>query len=77
MADLNAGARREAAIALRLDPDPRAAELWAELAAKHDGQDRWYLEVLGIGATGQWEKLLRRLAEEGRRELERGRQPRT
>ena len=33
-----------------------AAELWAELAAQHDGKDRWYLEALGIGADEQWDK---------------------
>jgi hypothetical protein len=25
--------------------------LWADLAAQHDGKDRWYLEALGIGAA--------------------------
>ena len=34
---------------------PEAAELWAELAAQHDGQDRWYLEALGIGADQNWD----------------------
>jgi hypothetical protein len=48
--------RRELAIALRHHPHPRAAELWAELASQHDGQDRWYLEALGIGADRQWER---------------------
>jgi putative membrane-bound dehydrogenase-like protein len=48
--------RRELAIALRHHPHPRAAELWAELASQHDGQDRWYVEALGIGADRQWER---------------------
>ncbi|MFZ4765632.1 MAG: PVC-type heme-binding CxxCH protein, partial [Roseimicrobium sp.] len=30
-------------------------EAWAALAQKHDGKDRWYLEALGIGATGREE----------------------
>jgi putative membrane-bound dehydrogenase-like protein len=47
--------RREAAIALRHNKAPEAAELWAEIAMQHDGQDRWYLEALGIGAEGQWD----------------------
>src|SRR5690606_27258145 len=34
---------------------PEAATLWAELAQQHDGQDRWYLEALGIGAAGNWD----------------------
>lgn len=46
--------RREAAIALRGLHAPEAAELWASLAVQHDGEDRWYLEALGIGARGQW-----------------------
>lgn len=46
--------RREAAIALRGLHAPEAADLWASLALQHDGADRWYLEALGIGASGQW-----------------------
>jgi putative membrane-bound dehydrogenase-like protein len=42
--------RRECAIALRHSTSSDAAPLWAELAAQHDGKDRWYLEALGIGA---------------------------
>ena len=42
--------RREVAIALRYREGAAADQLWAELAAQHDGQDRWYLEALGIGA---------------------------
>jgi len=45
--------RREAAIALRHNQAPKAAELWTQLALQHDGRDRWYLEALGIGAAGQ------------------------
>ena len=45
--------RRECAIALRHNPSPYAPELWASLARKHDGHDRWYLEALGIGADRQ------------------------
>jgi putative membrane-bound dehydrogenase-like protein len=47
--------RREAAIALRLNKSPEAAGLWADLAIQHDGEDRWYLEALGIGADEQWD----------------------
>jgi putative membrane-bound dehydrogenase-like protein len=48
--------RRECALALRGQQVPEAAELWATLATQHDGQDRWYLEALGIGADGQWDR---------------------
>ncbi|MGB3849802.1 MAG: PVC-type heme-binding CxxCH protein [Tunicatimonas sp.] len=41
---------REVAIALRYQEGAAADQLWAELATQHDGQDRWYLEALGIGA---------------------------
>ena len=32
-------------------------KLWADLAQQHDGQDRWYLEALGIGAQKQENKF--------------------
>ncbi|HEX9958937.1 MAG TPA: HEAT repeat domain-containing protein, partial [Fibrella sp.] len=47
--------RRECAIALRRNNSPQAPALWAQLAAQHDGKDRWYLEALGIGADNQWD----------------------
>jgi putative membrane-bound dehydrogenase-like protein len=43
---------RECAIALRGHDSPKAPQLWAALAKRHDGSDRWYLEALGIGAHG-------------------------
>lgn len=55
--DSDAQVRREAAIALRGMNSPKAPELWAELALQHDGEDRWYLEALGIGAAGQWDRF--------------------
>ena len=51
--DSSAPVRRECAIALRHNSSPEAAKVWAELAAQHDGKDRWYLEALGIGADKQ------------------------
>ncbi|HYT59273.1 MAG TPA: PVC-type heme-binding CxxCH protein [Haliangiales bacterium] len=56
--DPSAQVRRECAIALRHNPSPAAAQLWAQLAMQHDGKDRWYLEALGIGADRQWDKFL-------------------
>jgi hypothetical protein len=55
--DPDAQVRRECAIALHHNKSPEAAELWAALAKKHDGKDRWYLEALGIGADQQWDKF--------------------
>ncbi|MEP7106527.1 MAG: PVC-type heme-binding CxxCH protein [Ferruginibacter sp.] len=48
---------RECAIALHHNKSKEAAGLWADLAGKHDGKDRWYLEALGIGADNQWDKF--------------------
>ena len=42
--------RRE--IALALHGAKEVAPMWARLAQKHEGADRWYLEALGIGAAG-------------------------
>lgn len=50
--------RRECALCLRHFHPPRKAELWAALAIQHDGNDRWYLEALGIGAGGDWDACL-------------------
>lgn len=55
--DKDAQVRREAAIALRGHSSPEAPRLWADLAAQHNGEDRWYLEALGIGADGQWDRF--------------------
>jgi len=51
--DASPHVRRECAIALRHNDSPQMPAVWAELAAQHDGKDRWYLEALGIGAAGR------------------------
>lgn len=56
--DPSPAVRRECAIALRHNESPKAAQLWAELSARYDGRDRWYLEALGIGADKQWDTFL-------------------
>jgi putative membrane-bound dehydrogenase-like protein len=50
--------RRELAISLRHSKSRAAADLWAQLAQQYDGQDRWYLEALGLAADGQWDAYL-------------------
>ncbi len=50
--------RRELAIALHHNKSPEAPGLWARLAMQYDGNDRWYLEALGIGADKQWDSFL-------------------
>lgn len=49
--------RREVALALRHNQSAGAASIWAALAAQYDGEDRWYLEALGIAADGQWDRF--------------------
>ncbi|MCA9174704.1 MAG: NPCBM/NEW2 domain-containing protein [Planctomycetales bacterium] len=57
--DASPAVRRECAVALRGEANtPEAARLWAQLAKQFDGQDRWYLEALGIGAEGRWDSAL-------------------
>ena len=56
--DESSAVRRECAIALRHCKEDDSAPLWAKLADRHDGQDRWYLEALGIGADKQWDRFL-------------------
>ncbi len=57
--DKNPQVRREVAIALKNNFSPGASEIWSMLARQHDGEDRWYLEALGIGAEGQWDQFYR------------------
>ncbi|MFO0868013.1 MAG: PVC-type heme-binding CxxCH protein [Pirellulales bacterium] len=58
VADPSPAVRRECAIALRQLDSPAVPRLWAELAAAHHGNDRWYLEALGIGAARHWDACL-------------------
>ncbi|HTG44661.1 MAG TPA: PVC-type heme-binding CxxCH protein [Verrucomicrobiae bacterium] len=51
--DANPQVRRECALSLHMNQSAEAPELWAELAQQYKGEDRWYLEALGIGAFGQ------------------------
>tara|TARA_B100000029_G_C17605760_1_gene967328 strand:- start:3799 stop:6966 length:3168 start_codon:yes stop_codon:yes gene_type:complete len=55
--DVSPHVRRECAIALREIKSKEVPKLWTELALRHDGQDRWYLEALGIGAEGRWDSI--------------------
>ncbi len=50
--DSSAQVRRELIVALRENKSAQAADLWAQLALQYKGNDRWYLEALGIGAQG-------------------------
>lgn len=53
--------RREAALALRDLPLEQSIQALWNLAQKYDGEDRWMLEAIGIGATGKESALYNRL----------------
>ncbi|QIF05456.1 PVC-type heme-binding CxxCH protein [Roseimicrobium sp. ORNL1] len=40
-------------------PVDKALAVWVALAKKHDGNDRWYVEALGIGAIGREDACLK------------------
>ena len=50
--------RRECAIALRHSESKEKFDLWGKLAMQLPRNDRWYLEALGIGAAGSWDRCL-------------------
>lgn len=60
--DNDPAVRRECALALRQLKSP---ELWAQLAQTYDGEDRWYLEALGIGAAMNWDACLEHYMQKG------------
>lgn len=53
-ADNDPQVRASAAIALRFANRPSGHEAWAAIAATYQGDDRWFLEALGIGADLHW-----------------------
>jgi len=55
--DPSPAVRREAAIVLRDLPADSAAPLIVTLARQFDGEDRWYLNALGIAAMGKEEEV--------------------
>ena len=61
--------RREVALNLRFNKSPEAAQIWTTLANQYDGQDRWYLEALGIGAGLQWNTFFTAWQKQGNHDL--------
>jgi putative membrane-bound dehydrogenase-like protein len=59
--DTDAGVRREVAVSLRDVPADKSMNILVDLARGYDGQDRSYLEALGIGAIGKEPALYDRL----------------
>ena len=62
--DADPGVRREVALSMRDQPDPKALDILADVARGFDGKDRSYLEALGTGATGKEPALYDRLRHE-------------
>ena len=58
LGDSSPAVLRELCLAMAFEPDDRALPVLVRLADKYDGLDRWYLEALGIGATGREPRLL-------------------
>jgi putative membrane-bound dehydrogenase-like protein len=71
--DTDSGVRREVALSLRDVPAAGALDILVDIARGYDGQDRFYLEALGTGATGKEVALYDRL----RRDLRVGNDPLT
>ena len=46
--------------------DAKAIPVLVKLADQYDGKDRWYLEAIGIGATGREEALLAAWKKDGK-----------
>ncbi len=59
--DASPAVRREVAIALRDVPFTNCADILQTLIDGYDGQDRWYLTALGIGASGKEDLLFERM----------------
>jgi len=56
--DAHPQVRREVCLGLREVNGPEVPGIWADLAVHYDGQDRWYVEALGIAADYRWEACL-------------------
>ncbi len=54
-ADTSFQVKREVLLAIR---HKGYADIWAKLADDYNGNDRWYLEALGIGANSDWNNCL-------------------
>jgi putative membrane-bound dehydrogenase-like protein len=56
--DQSPAVARELCLAMNFEPANKAVPALVKLADRYDGKDRWYLEALGIGATGKEDALL-------------------
>jgi putative membrane-bound dehydrogenase-like protein len=49
--------RRECALAINHNHTYEALDVWLQLAKQYQGNDRWSVEALSIGAFDQWERI--------------------
>ena len=66
LSDTSPAVLREIALAMNYQPADKAVPILVELANRYDGEDRWYLEAIGIGATGKEEALLAAWEKDGK-----------
>jgi putative membrane-bound dehydrogenase-like protein len=64
--DESMGVARELCLALNYEPTDKALPVLVTLADRYDGEDRWYLEAIGIGATGRESELLAAWEKDGK-----------
>ena len=57
---------REVCVALNYVPTDKALPPLVALADRYDGKDRWYLEAIGIGATGRENEFLEAWTRDGK-----------
>src|SRR4051794_19134093 len=57
---------RELCLALNYEPTEKALPVLVTLADRYDGKDRWYLEAIGIGATGRENEFLEAWKRDGK-----------
>jgi putative heme-binding domain-containing protein len=66
VSDPSIAVAREVCVALNYVPTDKAMPLLVQLADRYDGKDRWYLEALGIGATGREDEFLEAWKRDGK-----------
>jgi putative membrane-bound dehydrogenase-like protein len=64
--DPSVAVARELCLAMNYEPTEKALPVLVKLADRYDGKDRWYLEAIGIGATGRENEFLEAWKRDGR-----------
>lgn len=64
--DDSMGLLREIAVAMNYEPADKAVPVLVKLAERFDGNDRWYLEAIGIGAIGKEKEFLEAWSKSGK-----------